>query len=513
MTTNTALAKIERSHAAPANFGAFLDVVKPRLMEVLPAHINPEALIRVVQTFGNQNEKLLKCTEASLLTSLMHCSQLGLPPNTPQGFAWLIPFWNGRQKVMECKVMFGKNGLAELVRNSGQIHRMNSGVVYKHEVTSGAFTHTNEPPTITHRSDVLASPEFYADEHLVAAYALIETKDGARVQRVLRRDEVLKRRDASQAVQRAKEKGYRTPWDDWEGPMWAKTAIRALCGMPEVPKSTDLMTALEADIDAPDYDELQNVVLTQADGFRHQAAMATPEVAALPEGADTPPEPADKPPKDEKRGTRSKEPKKATKAQASRLWGRWAKITDCDPKKPADVDKESFRGFVAARIGEDKAGDSSLWTVDDCKAIDKGLDELRGEPPAEPPPKEGDPAAGEPAEPPEGQEQEPEISKAEALKRLKDLRGALDMPWDRVRDIATTCGVTARSSSKWTVKEILDVAKAMEAHRGAAEEPPATEPPEQEPGSDADTEPPLPPEEEPPPLEDDPPESEADPGE
>ncbi|KKN87393.1 hypothetical protein LCGC14_0258480 [marine sediment metagenome] len=473
--STTSIEVIEKSHRPPSNFGSFLEVVQPRLQTVLPAHINAETLIRVVQASGNQNEQLLKCTESSLLTSLMLCSQLGLPPNTPQGFSWLIPFWNGRQKLLECKVMFGKNGLAQLVRNSGEVHRMNSGVVYKHEAISGAFTHTNEPPTINHRSDILADPALYADKNLVAAYALIVTKDGAQILRVLRRDEVLKRRDSSQAVKAAKKKGYSTPWDDWEAPMWVKTAIRALCGMPEVPTSTDLVTALEKDIDSPDFAELQQVT-TPGDGFRQQAALGATTVIdtpALPAGDTTPaPAAATEPEPEKPQGDGATKPKKATKVQTGRLWGRWAKITDCDPKAPADVDKESFRGFVAHRIGEDKAKDSSSWTVDDCKVIGKGLDDLRDGKPAGPPADKKEPPApaesapepaAEPAPTTEEDPPKPEISKSDALKQLKDLKKVLSMEWDEVRDLAGGVGVTFKNSSKWTVPECLEVIEAMKA--------------------------------------------------
>ncbi|MCP4573323.1 MAG: hypothetical protein GY838_13290 [bacterium] len=497
MTTvdETAIARIEQSARPPANFGHFLEAVAPRLDTVLPTHIKAETIIRVVQTFGSQNEKLLKCTESSLLTSMMLCSQLGLPPNTPQGFAWLIPFNNRKQGVMECKVMFGKNGLAQLVRNSGEIARMNSGVVYRHEVEHGLFTITDEPPDIVHRPNILASKEDYADKHLVAAYALVILKNGDRVQRMLRLDQIEKRRDNSQAVQQAKRYNSRTPWDDWFPEMARKTAIRALCSAAEVPKSTDLVEALQHDADSPPFDELRQVSATRSDGFRDQAAgvidvPSTTSAPALPAGSPaSPPTAAREPKKPQASTAATTKPRKATKAQTGRLWNRWAKITDCDPKAPADVDKDSFRGFVAHRIGEEKAQDSSLWTTADCKIIGKGLDELRDGAPATPPAttKDPEPPADQPEEPPpEEQEEAPSVTQADALKQLKDLRKGMDMSWDEVRELAVELGVTAGQSSKWEAEQCLQIIAAMKATLTAEEPPPvqdAAEPTqEEEPG-------------------------------
>lgn len=506
MAATTAIEVVERSARPPANFGHFLEVVKPRLADVLPAHINPETLIRVVQTFGNQNEKLLKCTESSLLTSLMLCSQLGLPPNTPEGLAWLIPFWNGRQKTMECKVMFGYKGLAQLVRNTGEINRMNSGLVYEHEVINGTFVATEEPPDIIHRPSLLAKSEDYADDKLVAAYALIITKDGGRVQRILRRDEILKRRDASQAVQRAKKDGYKTPWDDWFGPQCRKTALRALCGAAEVPKNTKLVTALTSDVDSPAFDELQQVTLTQAEGFRQRAALAAPAPASAPElrapQDEAPTQEQQEPDSSEKSPPKEEQPKMASQAQVSRLWKRWAKITDFDPKNPTDVDKTSFQGFVGHRIGEEKAKDSSTWTVQDYDVINKALDEYREKDPEPSQEEETDPPAS--AAPAVAEEEKaPEISQSDALKQLKDLRAALGMSWDQVREIATGLGVTAKASAKWSAKDCLSVIDGMRSAGAAEPEGADDEPPPAETEPEAETQAAAETDNEPPPLGDD----------
>lgn len=94
-----------------------------RIKAVLPTHMTPERMLRVAQTATTKNPKLLECSDVSLVASFVMCSELGLEPNTPLGYAHIIPYnnWNKtlRQKVMEATVQIGYQGLMELVRRSG----------------------------------------------------------------------------------------------------------------------------------------------------------------------------------------------------------------------------------------------------------------------------------------------------------------------------------------------------------------------------------------------------------
>lgn len=94
-----------------------------RIKAVLPAHMTPERMLRVVQTAVTKNPRLLECTDVSLVACFVMCSELGLEPNTPLGYAHIIPYnnWNRtlRQKIMEATVQIGYQGLMELVRRSG----------------------------------------------------------------------------------------------------------------------------------------------------------------------------------------------------------------------------------------------------------------------------------------------------------------------------------------------------------------------------------------------------------
>ena len=70
------------------------DVIKAgekQFAAALPKHINSERFTRIAITTIRQNPDLAKCSQESLLGSLMVLAQLGLEPGV-LGQAYLLPF-------------------------------------------------------------------------------------------------------------------------------------------------------------------------------------------------------------------------------------------------------------------------------------------------------------------------------------------------------------------------------------------------------------------------------------
>jgi recombination protein RecT len=475
MTDTKALDRMLADSRPIGDLPAFLDLITPKLTTALPSHLGVESMISIVEAFAGRDNRLAQCTPRSVLNSLMLCAQRGLPPNTEDKYCWLIPYYNNRKKIYECKVMWGYKGLAQLVRNSGTVARMNAGVAYQYEITAGTFAASHEPPAIKHDLNPVGDR---SDNQLALAYCVVMTMDGERHQRILLRDEVLKRRDASQAVQRAKREKKRTPWDDWEPSMWRKTGIRACMDDGLVPTSTEIREALAADIDSPQFVEA------------HQVAPYVPEIvpppapppAQLPASDEQPPAPetdaADKqepPPQDEPPPADEQppgpgQPKMATKAQCDRAWQRWAKIMGHDTSKRTAGPRKDFGGFVAHLVGEAKGRDSALWTIADVAVINKALNKLRDSKPGdEPPPDpEPDPEPEQAADPAEQPEDEPGLDQKVALKQLKETRAEFGWSWEQLRVLARGLGIQGASSAKWTATECTQLEVAMRAASEAA---------------------------------------------
>lgn len=210
---------------------------RQRLAEVLPRHLSPERMMRVVALAISKTPKLAECTPLSLLGAVMVCASLGLEPNTPLGHVYLIPF-NRRVKddatnkwtaITEVQVIIGYKGFIDLARRSGTLVSIHADVVYKGDEFSfeyGSKMHLSHRPVGAREG---RQPLF--------AYAHAKLTDGEAFE-VLPYDEVLKVRDGSQGYRTALQ--YRdesdrnraafeaSPWVAHEHEMAAKTMVRRL---------------------------------------------------------------------------------------------------------------------------------------------------------------------------------------------------------------------------------------------------------------------------------------------
>lgn len=184
-----------------------------------------ERFARVCVTAFRQSPALQKCSLPSILGAMMTCAQLGLEPNTPSGFAYLIPRWNSKLRSNECQFQVGYRGLIELAYRSGAIASLNADVVYRQEVESGLFSYTSGVrPSIEHRIDLLnGSARTGNPADIVAAYACAVLKSGEPVIRVIPRRDI----DKAMAVSGGKS-GPSAVWQTHFAEMAIKTAIHRL---------------------------------------------------------------------------------------------------------------------------------------------------------------------------------------------------------------------------------------------------------------------------------------------
>lgn len=113
---------------------------KDEAAKVLPKHCTPERMARVALTAIMKTPALLNCTPASVMNSLMLCSQAGLEPDGR--LAHLIPYGT------TCQVVFDWKGLVALALRNGYES------VYADKVCDGDFfeaTVENGERKITHR--------------------------------------------------------------------------------------------------------------------------------------------------------------------------------------------------------------------------------------------------------------------------------------------------------------------------------------------------------------------------
>lgn len=137
----------------------------------MPQGAEARMLVRDAQTALRQVKDLAKCEPATVLGALMTCAQLGLRPGV-LGQAYVLPFWDNRDKVHKAQLVIGYKGLLSLVYRSGMVETVAARIVYENdefllEYGLGADTLIHRPPA-----------GFGDRGRPVAYYAIARMKDG-----------------------------------------------------------------------------------------------------------------------------------------------------------------------------------------------------------------------------------------------------------------------------------------------------------------------------------------------
>ncbi len=198
----------------------FLEQKKGDIAKMLPAHLNPERLMKVAQIAATTTPALLKCDIPSLVGAIGQCAQMGLEPNTVLGHAYLVPFNTKRKDadgnerwVNSVQVIIGYKGLIDLARRSGQIISIAAHEVCeadKFELVYGLDEKLNHTPAMGKRGSI------------IGFYAVAKLKDGGHCCEFMSVHQVQEIMAATQS------KGKYGPWKDHFVEMGRKTVIRRL---------------------------------------------------------------------------------------------------------------------------------------------------------------------------------------------------------------------------------------------------------------------------------------------
>lgn len=220
---STVGAAIERRDNTPAGL---VEQYRESFEAVLPAHVRPDAWVRLVLGTLRQDAKLLEAAQSdttSLLRALLHAARLGLEPGTDE--YWLTPRKvQGRPTVLG---IVGYQGLVKMIYNAGAV----SSVVVEWVGANDGFEYVrgkHDRPIHTVDYD---NEEGRGEVRLAYAYAVM--KDGATSKVVvLDKHDIARIRKSSAGSDRAD-----SPWRQHVAAMWMKSAARQLSKW--VPTSPD----------------------------------------------------------------------------------------------------------------------------------------------------------------------------------------------------------------------------------------------------------------------------------
>lgn len=190
---------------------AQIKLMGKEIAKALPSVITPERFTRIVLSAISTNPKLGSCTPNTFLGAMMTAAQLGLEPNTPLGQAYLLPYWNNKNKCYDCQFQLGYKGLIDLAYRSGQVSTIQAHVVHEGDKFTYSF---GLEPTLEHVPAVSGRGE------PVAVYAVFRTKDGGFGFEVMGWDECLAH---GQKYSKSYEKG---PWQTNPEEMAKKTVLK-----------------------------------------------------------------------------------------------------------------------------------------------------------------------------------------------------------------------------------------------------------------------------------------------
>lgn len=104
----------------------------PEIKKAVGQTMTPERFSRIALSLFNGNPQFWEADTTSFLSALMQSAQCGLEPNTVLGEAYVIPYKNNKQNIVEVNFQVGYKGILKMALNTGEYE-----AIYAHEVREG----------------------------------------------------------------------------------------------------------------------------------------------------------------------------------------------------------------------------------------------------------------------------------------------------------------------------------------------------------------------------------------
>ncbi len=200
---------------------AMLSKYQGQIEAVLPKHLTPTRVLKMIVGAINKTPALLNCTPMSVINAVLTASQLGL--EIGPGSAYLIPFGK------ECTLLIDYRGKIDLAQRTGRVLDIDLEVVYSKDKfrifrdESGHKRLEHEPVLFREGPDGEHLPITEKDRGVpIGAYAMAILKDGPPKIVFMPAIDI----DAIKARGRSSGGG---PWKTDTMEMWKKTVCHRIC--------------------------------------------------------------------------------------------------------------------------------------------------------------------------------------------------------------------------------------------------------------------------------------------
>ena len=267
--TTGAIAKAAAGTAAKSaehnTMQSYVTRMMPEIIKALPKHLDSERFVRMYFTALSSNPNLAKCSPASFLGAMMQSAHSGLEVNTVMQQAWLIPYYNNKERRYECQFQIGYQGLKDLAYRSGLIESIQVQTVRENdefEYQLGLHPDIRHVPARGNRG---AATDYYA---------IVNIKGGGYV------FEVMSKADIDEHAKKYSKAGASGPWASAYDSMAMKTVLKRVLKL--VPTSASLVKAMAADETikteiSANMDEIAGTYIVDDDTGEVVAEMDAPE--------------------------------------------------------------------------------------------------------------------------------------------------------------------------------------------------------------------------------------------
>jgi len=181
--------------------------------KMLSRRIPADHFLRTVLTAFQTTPQLLQCSTLSVLGGIFEAAQLGLTFGSVRGQCWLIPYKTKNGLIAVFQICY--RGYVALAHR--QHAHIAAHIVYTDDIFEVEY---GTEPQIIHRPAVRGNTN---DENTTGAYAVLVYPNGLKDIEFLNRQQIEKRRAASQAARKGD-----SPWNTWFAEMARKCPIATI---------------------------------------------------------------------------------------------------------------------------------------------------------------------------------------------------------------------------------------------------------------------------------------------
>ena len=253
------------------NIEALLVKARPSWAALLPSHTKPDVMLRSVMAAVSKTPALLACEPATIVMSVAQACALGLPPNTPLGLSYLVPYKD------TCQLIPGYRGLIRLAIQSGEVQSIEARVVYSNDACE---IHMGTDPRIDHSTGLDADRG-----EMVGVYSVAKLKTGGTTFEWMSIGEI-------EAIRKRSKAADDGPWRTDYPEMARKTVVRRhgkYLPLSEEKFGRALELQAAAESGTPDFSDVidvagESVVESAAQAVQSRTAAVKDRVVAKAEG-------------------------------------------------------------------------------------------------------------------------------------------------------------------------------------------------------------------------------------